>query len=300
MTRLQKKCMVFSLGLHGLLGVILIASAGFGSRPEPTEELHLLNIIPANIVDRAGAGGGTTVVNATPKLAAQPPAQAQPQPQSQPQPTHVEHTRPEPEHPAPQPHREITLQRPTPDKTQELSLDAKPKVSKPRPPHEVKPTYPWTHDSKITKRSESKESSESLARAQALRLKEIENSLGELASGVRKSGSSDPIVDTEGIGGGEAFAGYRDVVFNVYYHAWITPDNAANRLGTADAKITIARDGSIISAELVRPSDDRALDKSVKRVLREVTKLPAFPASTHDAERTYIVRFSLEAKELAG
>jgi TonB family protein len=90
------------------------------------------------------------------------------------------------------------------------------------------------------------------------------------------------------------------VVFSAYYHAWITPDNAASRLGAADAKVTIARDGSILFAELVRPSDDKGLDRSVERALREVTKLPPFPASTRDTQRTYVIRFSLEAKEMTG
>jgi len=144
------------------------------------------------------------------------------------------------------------------------------------------------------------QSSQSSARAEGRRLKEIENALANLASGVRSSGSQSPIVDVEGIGGGEAFAGYRDVVFSAYYHAWITPDNAASRLGAADAKVTIARDGSILFAELVRPSDDKGLDRSVERALREVTKLPPFPASTRDTQRTYVIRFSLEAKEMTG
>jgi len=296
MTRLQKKCMVISLGLHGLLAVILFASAGFGSRPDATQDLHVLTMISANIVDRAGSGGGATVVNLTP----QPPAQPHVQSQRQPQPVHVEQAHVEPERPTPRPRPEITHALPTPDESKELALEVKPKSSKPHPHHEVEVTYPPTYASKSRKKSEPTKSSESSTHAQAQRLKEIESSLAELASGVRKSGSSDPIVDTEGIGGGEAFAGYRDLVFSAYYHAWITPDNAANRLGTADAKVVVARDGSIVSAVLVRPSDDKGLDKSVERALREVTKLPPFPVSTQDAERTYVIRFSLEAKEMTG
>jgi TonB family protein len=297
MTRLQKKCMVLSLGLHGLLGVILFASAGFGSRPEPTEDLHVLTMISAKIVDRAGSGGGTTVVNLTPQPPAPPRAQSQPQPQ----PVHVEQVHPEPVRPTPHPHPEITHTLPTPDDSKEVSLEPKPKISKRHPQHEVQVSYTPAHTATKSKKSETTQSSESSARTEARRLKEkIENSLAELASGVRSSGSQNAIVDVEGIGGGEAFAGYRDVVFSAYYHAWITPDNAASRLGTADAKVTILRDGSIFSAELVRPSDDKGLDKSVERALHEVTKLPPFPASTRDAQRTYVIRFSLEAKEMTG
>jgi TonB family protein len=297
MTRLQKKCMVFSLGAHVLLAVMLFASAGFGSRPEPTEDLHVLTMISANIVDRAGSGGGTTVVNLKPQPQAQPRSQSPPQPQ--PPATHAEQARPEPVRPTPHPRLEPTHPQPTPDDTKELSLESRPKISK-RHSHEVQVDYTPARSVTKSKKTETNQSSESSARAEARRMKEIESSLGQLASGVRSSGSQDPIVDTEGIGGGEAFAGYRDVVFSAYYHAWITPDNAASRTDTADAKVTIARDGSIMSAELVRPSDDKALDKSVERALREVTKLPPFPASTRDTQRTYVIRFSLEAKEMTG
>jgi TonB family protein len=295
MTRLQKKCMVFSLGLHGLLAVILLGSAGFGSRPQQMD-LQILTMIPANIVDRAGAGGGTRVASLTPQPPSPPRAQAQAQPQA----AHVEQAHAEPVRPRPLPRTELTHPQPAPDDSKELALESKPKPTNRPPHHEVKPSYALAHPATSAKRPQSNQSSQSLARAEARRRKEIENALADLASGIRSSGSPNNIVDTDGIGGGEAFAGYRDVVFSAYYHAWITPDNAASRLDVADAKVTIARDGSIRSAELVRPSDDKALDKSVERVLREVTKLPPFPPSTQDMERTYVIRFSLEAKEMSG
>jgi TonB family protein len=299
MTRLQKKCLLFSLGLHGLLAVILIGSAGFGSRPQPTD-LQILSFIPANIVDRAGAGGGARAVNPTTQPQVPAPPRVQLAPQTQPQAVHVEQAHAEPVRPKPLPRAEAIQAPPEKEDSKEVAMESKPKPSHERPRHEVKPTFTLAHASTSAKKNQVTQSSQSSARAEARRLKAIENALAELASGVRNSGSQSPIVDTEGIGGGEAFAGYRDVVFSYYYHAWITPDDAANRLGAADARITILRDGSILSAELVHPSEDKSLDRSVERVLREVTKLPPFPASTQDRQRTYVIRFSLEAKELSG
>ena len=295
MTRQQKKCMVFSLGLHCLLAVILFASAGFGSRPEQTD-LQVMVMIPANIVDRSGAGGGTRVVNLTPQPQAQPRVQSQPQPQA----VHVEQDHAEPVRPTPRLRPEITHPLPAPDDLKEAALESKPKKSSRQTQHEVQVSYPPAHSATSVKKSQTNPSSQSSARAEARRLKEIENALANLASGVRNSGSPNTIVDVDGIGGGEAFAGYRDAVFSAYYHAWITPDDTASRLGAADAKVTIARDGSIMYAELVRPSDGKGLDKSVERVLHAVTKLPPFPASTKDTQRTYVIRFSLEAKEMSG
>jgi protein TonB len=290
MTRLQKKCMVFSVGLHGLLVVILFASAGFGSSPPPTD-LQVMTLIPANIVDRAGAGGGTPVLNLTPL----PQPQPTPPPQTV-QTEQVEHV----EIATPPQRRETVRPMPAPDEAKTAALESKPKPPKPSSGHEIHPSYTLANSSTSAKKAEKSPSSASPERTQSSRKKEIENALAELASGVRSSGGPSTIVDVEGIGGGEAFAGYRDVIYSYYYRAWVTPDNTASRLATADARVTVARDGRIISAELVRPSDDRALDKSVERALREVTKLPPFPASARDTQRTFVIRFNLDAKELAG
>ena len=178
-------------------------------------------------------------------------------------------------------------------------MESKPKPAKRPPRHEVKPSYTLAHATTSAKKPQTNQSSQSSAHTEARRLKEIENALADLASGVRSSGSPNNIVDTEGIGGGEAFAGYRDVVYSAYYRAF-RPDDAASRQSVAEAKVTIARDGSIIVAELVRPSDDKALDRSVERALREVTKFPPFPPSTRDTQRTFVIRFNLEAKEMSG
>jgi TonB family protein len=297
MTRLQKKCLVFSVGLHGLLTVILFASAGFSNSP-PQPDLQVMTMIPANIVDRAGVGGGTPLVNLTP-----PQPQAQPRPQPQPAPQTVQNEPVERVQIATPPRRkEIPRPVPAPDDSKDVTLESKPKPAKPTPRREIHVTDNLADASTSRKKSVKTSSAEaaSAARAAARHLKEIENSLAELASGVRSSGSPNTIVDMEGIGGGEAFAGYREAVYFAYYHAWIAPDSMANRLASADAKVTIARDGSIISAELIHPSEDRELDKSVERALRQVTKLPPFPASTRDTQRTFTIRFSPDAKELAG
>ena len=289
--------MILSLGLHGLMAIVLLASAGFSSRP-PATDLQVLNMIPANILDQAGSGGGATVVNPAP----QPQAQPRPQPQQQPQrqPVRAEPVERAPT-PTPRPIKEI--KRPEPEEVVDAGLEPARKPPKHPTRHEIRPSYALASASTKVKKTEkppSSESSESSARVEARRLKEIQNSLDQLAAGVRGRGSPTTIVDTEGIGGGEAFAGYRDVVFSAYYHAWITPDSAGSRLASADAKVTIARDGRIMSAELVRPSGDRALNNSVEEALRRVTQLAPFPASTRDTQRTFVIRFNLEAKEMSG
>ena len=93
--------------------------------------------------------------------------------------------------------------------------------------------------------------------------------------GVKSSGAEETVVDMPGQGGGEAFVGYETFIYNAYYHAWITPDSVADRLAATDAKIVVARDGTILSAEIITKSGEPALDKSVERALRAVTKIAA-------------------------
>ena len=58
MTRLQKKCFLFSAGMHLLLGIILIGTSAFRDKPAAKDE-QILTMIPSRILDEAGAGGGS-------------------------------------------------------------------------------------------------------------------------------------------------------------------------------------------------------------------------------------------------
>ncbi len=297
MNRVQKKCFVFSVGMHGLLLVILLGSAAFRDRPEETET-PILSLIPANLLDKAGVGGGEPA----PTIRA-PQAQLLPQPQTQ-----AVAPRPRPEPPVVQPEPARPTERQKPQKVEEetrpvvAAENSLPSLSKPRHQHEIHPTFTTAarttnHETSDTPQATSQAS----ARAEARRLNAIEHSLDNLASGVQTSGASRTIVDVPGIGGGgEVFAGYRDAIRSIYYKAWIAPENGGDKSALPEAKIEVARDGSIISAELVSPSGETALDKSVIRALRAVTKLPPFPSSSHDEQRTFRMQFSLDLKQSSG
>jgi outer membrane biosynthesis protein TonB len=289
MTRLQKKCFLFSAGMHGLLGVIVLASAAFSGRPA-SKDIPILTMIPARILDEAGAGGGSP----EPAAAPQPPPPAAPAVRTL-QPIAPPHAaelleRPKPreveKEPAPQPLIATEAEARPARKTHEIHVDYTPATSA-------------AHKSK-TKATESA-TTESSSRANASRLqREIAESLDALAAGVKSSGAKGTVVEMPGQGGGEAFAGYETVIYNAYYHAWITPDSVADKLAATDAKIVVARDGTILSAEIISKSGEPALDKSVGRALRAVTKLPPFPASARDEQRSFLLRFNLEAKEASG
>jgi outer membrane biosynthesis protein TonB len=305
MTRLQKKCFLLSAGMHGLLGVILVGSSAFSERPS-TKSMPILVLIPSKILDEAGAGGGSPEPAAAPQKS-QPaaPAVQPPQPAPQPAPAVVQPPQPvAPPHAAelmthPKP-REVPRE-PTPEPSIEKAAEARPAHKT----HEIHVDYTPATPSTSKKNSKTPPSesaaAESSAGANAKRLrKEIANSLNALAMGVQTSGAQGTVVDMPGQGGGEAFVGYETVIYNYYYHAWTTPDSVANRLAGTDVKIVVARDGAIMSAEIINKSGEAALDRSVGKVLRAVTKLPPFPATSHDEQRSFLIRFSLDAKESSG
>ncbi|HEX4120869.1 MAG TPA: TonB C-terminal domain-containing protein [Verrucomicrobiae bacterium] len=298
MNRLQKKCFVFAVGMHVLLAVILIVSAAFRNRPNDTEA-PVLSLIPANILDQAGVGGGEQPA-ATVRVA-QPQPPSQPQPQAQPR---------QEVQPVAQPVVARRVERPKPQeeevetRTMAFSENPLPRPTKTHR-HEVHPTFTSTvrptHTSRQTAETSEAASEVSAARAQARRRKEIESAFDNLASNVRTSGAGKTIVDTPGIGGGgESFAGYRDVVRSYYYRAWIAPENGGDKSASPVARIVVSRDGSILSAELISPSGDSTLDRSISRVLRDVTKLPPFPAGSPDDQKVFRLQFSLDLKESSG
>ena len=96
--------------------------------------------------------------------------------------------------------------------------------------------------------------------------------------------------------GGEAFADYAHYVKEMYDDAWVVPPDLSVDSGAAVVKITVARDGRIVRAVIIDPSGQRGLDLSVQRALDKVTKLPAFPADVKDEQRTFTIKFDLEAK----
>jgi TonB family protein len=307
MNRVQKKCFVFSVGLHGLLAIILIGSAAFRNRAEETD-MPILTLVPANILDKAGVSGGEPAPAAR---ASQAQAQPAPRPRVQ---TVAPQARTEPQVIEPKPVRHVEHQKPLetepdphPEKVALAVADTpSPKPAKPHHQHEIQPTFTpvsrtTNHGKTEAVESSSQTSAQASARSEAKRLAAIENSLNHLASGVQTSAAAKTVVDVPGVGGGgEVFAGYREMVYNAYYRAWIAPENGVKSSSLPEVKISVARDGSIISAELISPSGEASLDKSVLRALQAVTKLPPFPATAHDTERTFRIRFSLDLKEATG
>ncbi len=71
-------------------------------------------------------------------------------------------------------------------------------------------------------------------------------------------------------GGGEVYASYDQVVQSIYWHAWTPPEDAASDKAVTKASVTIASDGSVLSARIINPSEDSSVDRSVQRTLDRV------------------------------
>ena len=97
-----------------------------------------------------------------------------------------------------------------------------------------------------------------------------------------------------------AYANYADVVKSIYEQAWVPPDNAENDDANTKVRVTIASDGTVISARILTPSGDAGVDASVQRTLERVQFIAPFPEGASEKERTYIINFNLKAKRLLG
>jgi len=310
MTRLQTRCLVGSAFFHGLIVVVLLATAAFRSAPVITDA-QVMNFISPKILDLAVSGGQPVpkvgrpqpsppaIQPASPELPPHPAPPAPPKPQTQ-------STPPIPPKPQPQP---APASQP---KTTTTTTARQPETTPTPPKTAVKPTpakrgiiVDFTPPSPSSRTASRNTDSSAAARAatQAANSKRIQQAIadafGSLDSSVRGTASPVSVVPIPGEGGGEAFISYDTAVKSAYYNAW-RPEVTSHRLAVADVRIVVSRNGEITSSELVRKSGDPLLDRSVQRALDAVKQLPPFPPNATDTERSYLIRFDPETKQSAG
>jgi TonB family protein len=109
--------------------------------------------------------------------------------------------------------------------------------------------------------------------------------------------TSATVVDAPG-NGSVAYASYDSAVKSIYNEAWTLPDRIANDEENTRASVTIASDGTVISARIVTPSGDASVDASVQRTLERVKFIAPFPEGATDKERTYIINFNPKTKKM--
>ncbi|MGD1087151.1 MAG: TonB family protein [Verrucomicrobiota bacterium] len=251
MNRLQKKCFMVTAGIHLLLLVILFVGPAFFSAQQKPDDLLVLDVIPANLIDAPFNSG---VKNAQP-----PPPVVQP---------------------APQPPVPISVVTP-PTLVQRLEKIFTPEPVKPMQNATESEPHKIQVNTQLTTRTAQEKSMADSQRARAIKsaLQRLKNNLSSVTE-VNLSGNSSA-----------AYANYGDVVLNVYHNAWMPPDGMASDNVTVQFKVTIARDGTVISARIVTPSGDANIDAAVQRMLDRVTFIAPFPESTTETERPYLIKF---------
>jgi protein TonB len=289
MNRLQKKCFIATAGFHLLLLVILFVGPAFFSPKPKVDDSQVLDVIPANLIDAAFSSGVKRATPPPPTPVVTPPQPVPPpvitppapkpvvQPPPTPAPTFVERVetffKPEPVKPA--------KPEPTPV--------VKPAADKPKIKVNLTPTVRTVPNTTAnTAKPPKPDNSEKPARAYVPDV-----------SGLRKGLSPSTKIDMPG-NGEVAYAGYNQSVLSIYDAAWISPEGMATDEAVVKVRVTISRDGTVVSAEITEPSGDSKVDRSVQQTLNRVQRVRPFPEGAKDEQRTIEFNFRSKAKPLLG
>ena len=265
MNRLQKKCVLATAGVHLLLFVILLVGPAFFQPRSKTDDLQVLDVIPANLIDAKftsgvrGAQPPPPVVQPAPQPPAPQPVVTPPPPTPSPEPV----VKPEPVKPAP-----------VPDKVQthKIEPNLKPVV------HHAPRNLPKNNSSQTSQQT----------RALRKAIQSLKNNL-----------SASTTVDMPG-NSSVAYANYAAAVKSIYDQAWaqVPLDSVASEDENVKVKVVIASDGTVVSAQILDPSGDAALDISVRKTLERVTFIAPFPEGTTDKQRTYTINFNPQLRKM--
>jgi TonB family protein len=291
MNRLQTKCFIGSAGFHLLLMVILLVGPAFLTSKSKSDNSPILDVIPTKLIDAAFSGGGNPNAKPPPPAPPVPPQQNITPPTPAPEP--VKMRAPEP---VPEPVKEVKPTQPDPNSL-ETSTDRKRKM----PEVSTKPVIRRPDTGKTAKSPATTSTADSEERRLADNRRRAAALLGATARSLREDISPGTTLEAFGPGGGgEVYASYDQVVQSVYWHAWTPPEDTASDAAITKASVTIASDGTVLSARIINPSGDASVDRSVQRTLDKVTFVHAFPEGAKDKQRTYTIKFDLKAKRLTG
>ena len=300
--------------MHGsLVFVLIFGTAFFSSKEPPLDPPKIIELIPnMKVTDGPTRGGGGSPAPApAPTPAPEPVPQRAAPPPPAPAPT------PEPERPRPQPvveppkpkheeKRETISELPThkPKKPTPKPVNVeKPKPTPPKPAVDI--SNPVVRDTK-QKEKEKQALIEAAERAEKAAEERIRNQRIAALAGARRSlekniSNDSPIEALGGSGGGGAAEiNYRDLVFSKYDKAWIAPTDVDDDEATTKARVVIARNGNVLSADVIKASGNAQLDRSVRQVLSALRYIHPFPEGSRDSQRTFIINFNLKSKRGIG
>jgi protein TonB len=265
MNRLQKKCFIASAGLHGLLALILFVGPAFLMSRDKPVDVPLIDFVPVKTVDALVSGGGNP--KAQPPPAPQPPA---PQPRAA-------------VAPAPPPKREPVVEKTEPARERRHKIEVSTTLVRRDTPES----------------SAARAAADRRAREAAQARREAAAAIGQTVAGIQRGLSPSTSIELQGPGGGGVpYANFLQAVKKVYTDAWLVPDGITDDSATATASITIARNGRVISASIIRFSGNGAVDHSVQMTLDRVRYAAPLPDGAPEEQRTVTINFNLKAKLL--
>jgi TonB family protein len=276
MNRLQKKCLIAATALHGLLLLVLVFGAALMPEDKSVPVSRITFFDVSKITDGPTHGG-----SAGPQEALPPPAPVTPQPPPQSQPVS----------PPSQPVRQASPALP-PDTSSFKPVKPKTTAQDDFTPVEHPPAKQVASNS---------QTSDAKAREQADNQRRIASQISRDISRLSGALSKDTAVEmSSGADGGEPAANYRDIVASMYTAAWNPPASLDDESATVVVSVTIARDGHVVSHEIIKSSGNAAMDKSIGITLENVSFIAPFPEGSKDAERTFSIKFNLSAKRSLG
>ena len=338
MNRLQKKCLLGSGLLHGLLCVIFIVGSAFRSSDSGESLPPIVTIVPVNLTDGASHGGSPDAgPPASSMKKTEPVETAPPPPVQQPvqQPPQETKATPPPPDPTPEPPKAVEppkkIVEPAPPKAiEKLALkpipapDPKKKVTEKIDKNDFKPVNQTKEQTKETSKKqplqlkavktntaydakkvaaqrEAERQAQAAAQQQRKAWNEALNTITGAQHDIETRGSGKTTIEMPGPGGGgPASINYAQFVKAVYDEAWLDPADVADESAVVKTEIVIRRDGSIASSRIIGKSGIPALDKSVQRALDRVRAVRPFPDGSSDSQRTFIIKFNLKAKRSLG
>lgn len=295
LSRLEKRCLVASAALHGLLVIIVVFGAAFITPQNKILPTERLNVVPTRLIDGAFSGGGGNpkaprtdeqvkgVLN-PPPVPNPPPAAEAPKPKPQTPPAAKETPKAPPAKEAAK--KPVKL----PDKLVGKTQDAEP------PKIELKPVKGADLARASAARAEARAREQAAAQAEAAR--EGAGRVAKALSGLRAGFEQGTAVETWGPGG-EAYANYGTFVKAVYDDAWAILGEADEN-ATAWATVTIARDGRVTHSYISRRSGNALLDHSVEVTLEKVKFVAPFPEGAREKSRVFTIKFNLKSKRSFG
>ena len=261
MSRLLKKCLFLSIGLHILLAAALVfCTAFFVAKPEKI--VPTLSMIAPDVLDDLLKPQRV----ATPKPNIKPPVRriVTPTPPRKVTPTPPKKVTPEKQSPGLKPTKSKVTPKP---KRNTIKIAQNTQTSKGATGRPKKNTHPKAPP---------------VSTKQLNAIKSMRNQLSA-AINVNVAGAN-----------AAAFTSYANFVVGVYRRTWepLIPSGLA-RSRIAKVSVTIRRDGRVLSTKIIHKTGDAALDRSVQLALERVKTIgKPFPLGSKDSQRTFTLDFT--------